>query len=412
MKKIIVLTIYNTKNNGSAMMGINAIDFYHHYFKKDVKFYCDFETKEDQDRILLESEGDIKVEILNLPKFHRGKNIYTSIKNRIIWLNNIISHIKKYNIDAIIVLGGDDFSEYYSGFKIVMRLYIMYRLSLNFPVYLIGHTIGPFKSWRKKAFEVLMKRCRIITRDRLSLDHCQNDLNHNHTIQGHDLAWFNLPKQSQELQDKMLQKYNLFDKKYITITPSALVSHYTNNDEDYYGTFKKIIEGLLEQDYYIVLMPHVFSDKKFDDVNAIKEIKKRIFHNNEILFIEEELLPSECRAIVSKGYMTISCRMHSAVSTLQTSTPVIALSYSAKYSGVIGQDIGMPELIIESRNNKLWKYVITNKVLEKVKYISADYENIKKQISIRVKSIQENETKILANCGDSIEKNKGRLFLD
>ncbi len=410
MKKIVVLQIPNSKNNGSAMMAINSISFYHKFFEKDVEFFCDFATQEDKKRIVSELDKDVKVDMLNLPKFNRGSNIVTSITNRIPWIKKVVEHVEQYKPDAILVLGGDDFSEYYSGYKIVIRLYLMYMLSLKMPVYLVGHTIGPFHSWRKKAFEILMKRCRIITRDKLSMYHCQNDLNHKHTKQGHDLAWFDLPMQSEFLKDKMIQKYNLKKDKFIVITPSALVSHYTKSSENYFKTWKSLVEALVQMDYQVVLMPHVFNNNKKDDVWAIKEIKKQVGEIEKVCYIEDLLLPSECRALVSSSYLSISCRMHAAVSTLQTTKPTIALSYSAKYEGVIGGDVGMPELIIEATNDNLWEDGLVKKTIEKVQYIKENYSELTAKISSRIEIIKKEESEILSEYGELIKSNNGKAF--
>lgn len=410
MKKIVVLQIPNSKNNGSAMMAINSITHFHNYFNGDVEFYCDFSTDYDHERIASELNEDVQTFSLNLPKFNRGKNIFTSIINRIPWLNKVVYTITQHKPEAIIVLGGDDFSEYYSGYKIIIRLYLMYRLSLKLPVYLVGHTIGPFHSWRKKAFEVLMRRCRIVTRDELSLNHCQNDLNHKHTKQGHDLAWLNLPNQSNELKNRLINKYNLQENKYITIIPSALVEHYTSSSEDYFNSWKELIEKIQSLNYQVVLMPHVFKDNEKDDIWAIQEISKVLNNKNNITFINEKHLPSECRALLSGGYFSISCRMHSAVSTLQTGKPTIALSYSAKYAGVIGGDVGIPSLIIEARDDTLWKNQFVEVVSEKIDYIENNYENLRKRIINRINEIKIDEKSILNNYARQIDENKGKPF--
>jgi hypothetical protein len=127
VKKIVVLQIPNSKNNGSAMMAINSITHFHDYFNGKVEFYCDFSTNYDHQRIASELNDDVKTFVLNLPKFNRGNNIFISIINRVPWITKFVTEIAKHKPDAVIVLGGDDFSEYYSGYKIIIRLYLFYR---------------------------------------------------------------------------------------------------------------------------------------------------------------------------------------------------------------------------------------------------------------------------------------------
>ncbi len=406
MKKIIVLQIPNAKNNGSAMMAINSINYFDKQFGGDAEFLCDFASDEDKDRIISELNDGTEVSSLDLPEFDRGSNITSSFFNRQKWIKDVIKLIKSYKPVSILVLGGDDFSEYYSGYKIIVRLFFMYRLSQHFPVYLIGHTIGPFTSWRKNAFGFLMAKCRIVTRDEPSLMHLQVDLKHKHSSQGHDLAWFNLPKQTPDLKEATLTKYGLEDGNYVVITPSALVRHYTDSEVDYLSAWKALTLSLVEQGRQIVFMPHVFNHVKRDDRSVIEQVKQQLPELKKVFYIEDMLLPSECRAIVSGCHFSIACRMHAAVSTLQTGVPTIALSYSAKYAGVIGGDMQLPELIIEAADNKLWKSSIVDDVNEKITFIEQNYTSLINKISSRVLQIQSEQDEIMKKCGLDMLENK------
>lgn len=397
MKKIVILQIPNANNNGSAMMAINAIDFFDRHFESDIEFYCDFSTESDKHRVISELRAGTKVSKLLLPKFKRGPNIISSFFNRMCWIKEVIRVIGEQKPMAIVVLGGDDFSEYYSGYKIIVRLYLMYRLSHHFPIYLIGHTIGPFKSWRKLAFKFLMSRCRIITRDAISVEHCQKDLKHKNCSQGHDLAWFDLPNQSMKLKEELLARYALQEGRFVVVIPSALVNHYAKSEEDYFSSWKKILKELVGDGYQVVMMPHVFSEFKRDDRWAIAEICSQVSDMSGIVYVHEMLLPSECRAIVSASRFSIACRMHAAVSTLQVGKPTIALSYSAKYAGVIGGDMRLPELVIEAAEKALWRGEITKQVLDKVKFVESNYESLRRRIVDRVDAIKVEQTGIMTD---------------
>ncbi|MEZ9899046.1 polysaccharide pyruvyl transferase family protein [Vibrio breoganii] len=412
MKKIIVLRIPNAKNNGSAMMAINSISHFHSQFEGDVEFLCDFASLEDKDRVVAELDSDTKVSSLEMPKFDRGSSLVSSFINRQKWIKAVVNLIKSHDPVSILVLGGDDFSEYYSGYKIVVRLFFMYRLTQQFPVYLIGHTIGPFTSWRKNAFGFLMAKARIVTRDEQSLAHLRNDLSHKHSSQGHDLAWFNLPMQNDDLKLKMLNKYDLKENNFIVITPSALVKHYCDSETDYLAAWQKLAETLVKQDKTVVFMPHVFNNVKRDDRGIIELIKQKVPTSMGVKFIEDMLLPSECRAIVSACHFSIACRMHAAVSTLQTGKPSIALSYSVKYAGVIGGDMQLPELVIESADSSLWRSNIVESIVEKIEFVEDNHQSLCNRISTRVAQIQAEQAEIMNSCGEQMLRNKGAVFVD
>jgi colanic acid/amylovoran biosynthesis protein len=258
---------------------------------------------------------------------------------------------------------------------------------------MFGHTLGPFYSWRIIAVRRLLSRCKILTRDKGSFNYAQDTLKLNFVERGHDLAWLNLPNQTIDLKFEMMDRYGLEEGKYIVITPSALVSHYTTSQDNYFDTFSLIVESITN--YRVVLMPHVFKGNKKDDRWAISEIKKRIKPSNNILFIDDMLLPSECRALLSGSKFSISCRMHSAVSTAQTGKPTIALSYSVKYAGVIGGDAGLNDLLIEANNDFLWEGELSNIIKNKITYIEKNYDLICKRLVLQIDSVKGKEAAIL-----------------
>tara|TARA_B100001063_G_C16600434_1_gene470401 strand:- start:533 stop:847 length:315 start_codon:yes stop_codon:yes gene_type:complete len=104
--------------------------------------------------------------------------------------------------------------------------------------------------------------------------------------------------------------------------------------------------------------------------------------------------------------------MHAAVSTLQTGRPSIALSYSAKYAGVIGGDMGLPELVIESADKELWKDGIVNEIKLKIDFIDENYISLTQRIKGRVLKIKEEQSVIMNICGDKIISNKGETFFE
>ncbi len=410
MKKMVILHIPNAKNNGSAMMAINIIDLFNRNFKNRVEFFCDFATDEDKRRIISESRKEISICTLAIPKFDRGSNLLSSFFNRLRWIKEVVDIIGKQQPLAVVVLGGDDFSEYYSGYKIVILFFLMYRITRKLPVYLIGHTIGPFYHWRKPAFRFLMYRCRIVTRDQYSLKYCKKEIKHKHCDQGHDLAWFDLPNQSAKRKNIILTKYGLQEDAFIVIVPSALVYHYANSADAYFTSWRHLLEKLSQKGYRIVLMPHVFSHTKKDDRWTIQEIMNFPNKLKGIIQIHDMLLPSECRAILSAAHFSITCRMHSAVSTLQTGKPTIALSYSAKYAGVIGADMGLPELIIEASNKILWGTEITDLIMEKVKFIEKNYKSIVSRIVSRVEIIKQEQFSKMEEYSRQIWERNGVPF--
>lgn len=399
MKNYIVLRIPNTANNGSAMMAINLIHYISEGRTDNVKFYCDFSSDEDKNRLVKELNNEELVETIDLPIFKRGNNILYSLISRIIWTRRVIKNIKSYNAKSIFVLGGDDFSEYYSGYKIIVLLYLMHQLSRNFSVFMVGHTIGPFYSWRIKLANFFLSRCNITTRDEASYEYCKNTLKLTRINKGHDLAWLDLPKQNAETCDSTMRKYGLDGRKYIVAIPSALSEKYTENLDDYIdgwiGIINKIRNNSELKQYDIVLIPHVYSSRWSDDRTIISSIMKKLDDEERLYPIYDTPSPSECRAILGNCLFSITGRMHGAISTIQQGRPSISLAYSVKYRNVIGGDIGLANLVIEAASSRKWPNLIVDEVSDRIELIGREEDDISRRISKVVANIKQQQKRLV-----------------
>ena len=147
-------------------------------------------------------------------------------------------------------------------------------------------------------------------------------------------------------------------------------------------------------------MAHVVSSDSSSDINIIEDIYSSISFEKrkQIVKIITPILPVEARYLLGNSIYTITGRMHAAVSTFQMYKPAISLSYSIKYKGVIG-DLGRSDLIIEASNNSIWeKYLVKEKILDKIKYLKENYTNIikeiKESIDITKKEVEKNLNEI------------------
>ena len=122
------------------------------------------------------------------------------------------------------------------------------------------------------------------------------------------------------------------------------------------------------------------------------------------LIIEEPILPIEARLILGNGYFTITCRMHAAVSTFKMGKPAICLSYSTKYNGVIARGLDMNELVIEAKNEQLWKTNLDKIIKEKIDYVENNYNDLKNKIKKEVSKCEKLTNKMLDEIVKGIEK--------
>ena len=124
-----------------------------------------------------------------------------------------------------------------------------------------------------------------------------------------------------------------------------------------------------------------------------------------MIAIDDEMMPSEAREILGNGLFTITGRMHAAVSTLFMRKPAISLSYSIKYSGVIGDGLDLNNLVIECKDSKLWQEgKVSQMVEEKVEYVLNNYDDLVDKIDSNVRQTTNKTKEELKNLILDIKK--------
>lgn len=390
--KIQIKHISNTYNYGSCMMAVTLIKSLRDSFK-DLKIYVDAKTDENINRLIKETGFS------NISKdnFGNSSSIFVRVMNRM-----KVKQVEN-RVDVIIVIGGDDISEYYGVDYLIGELEKLEKLSNSKKVILLGQTMGPFNDGRDKIAEKKLRKCIIYTRDDKNFDYLKG-IGFTNVYKGRDLAFSDLPNQNNG--EKILDRYSLLKDEYVTLVPSGLMECYTKDYKNYIKEYEVIIEYLLQnkelQNKKIVLLPHVLIPKNVDDRNIIRELKNKQFTDKErLVFIDDAMLPSEARNILGNGIFTITGRMHAAVSTFYMRKPAISLSYSIKYAGVIGEGLDMDELIIEAADSELWKEnKISKKVNEKVQFLLNEYDSLTNKISKNVLGVKT----IVENCMDNLNK--------
>jgi len=380
MKKILIKNFKNLNNYGSGMMGLVTIDKLFKELNGNVQFYSDFDEYANLNEIKHElNNNSISLNIFESktlqPKVKFLKPFYT--------LYNILNTKNIKQFDLIIVLGGDDLSEYY-GKHVWPLLLTFYSWSFKTKIVLLGQSIGPFKYWLNKLiFKRLANRSKIYARDKFCFDYITNDLKikKNISLSG-DLAFLDLPLQkSIEYQDEILNKFNLIPNQYISIIISGLFGkYYTDNKGDYFGCFKdliiKIKNNPVLKDKKICFLAHTFPPHG-NESELLKEFEDYVREIEGLVFIKDKIYQGAARFVLGNGKFTITGRMHASVSTFQMGKPSISLSYSVKYRGVIGENLNQNNLIIEANDPELWaNKSIVEIITKKTEYVLDNYENI------------------------------------
>ena len=384
MNKILIKNFKNLNNYGSGMMGLVTINKLFNELGGEVEFYSDFDEYANLDEICKELNNvNIK------PKIFRPKIINTKIRlfRPFFTLYNLVSTKSVKQFDLIIVLGGDDLSEYY-GKHIWPLLLSFYSWSFKSKVVLLGQSIGPFNYWLNKlVFKKLANRCKVFARDKYCFDYIKNDLGikNNITLSG-DLAFLDLPLQKDtNYQKAILKKYNLETNEYVCIIISGLFGkYYTNSLDDYFECYKQLVLRILSfeglKNKKICFLAHTFPPHG-NEADLLEKFEKYVEGINGLVFIKDKVYQGAARFILGGGKLTITGRMHASVSTFQMGKPSISLSYSVKYQGVIGDNLGQSDLIIQANNPELWENrEIVENIVGKIEYILDNYDKITNDI--------------------------------
>lgn len=400
----VILHAQNTYNNGSFMMLINLIWYYvkNAPGQSRITFWVEQDGKENFLRLMEAFPREIlqhgKVEIRQLPLKITSIDNSSALRKAIRLYAKFYKHpliFKKLGIDSVLILGGDDISEYYKKWMILSDLYRIRRYSRRFTTILAGQTIGPFKGLREKAAALCLSRTIIYTRDELSFSYLKDRLRlpEGHIRSSADLCFPVLP--AQEKASGILDSYKLKPDEYITLVPGGFYKLYTSNRSGYINSWVQLIIKLLEAEAYktkrMVLLPHVTrpeDDRKM--IMAIhRTIKSQVKDPGRICMIGEELMPHQLRYILGSGHLTISSRMHAALSTFQMKKPAIALGYSVKYEGVIGRSVGCPQLVLPCSAKLLENSDhFAKEVLNKTRYIEEHYQELIIHLESRIPQLQ------------------------
>ena len=260
--KVGILHTPNTLNYGSMILCENAI-YYLSKLIHNVSFIVLSNFVEETQTRLRNATGcnNIEVRPHTIPsQIERISNRLSFLVNKVAFrYRNLIKQLNDCNV--IIVLGGDDISEYYGIPKLLDMLFRLHYLKrAGKKIYLLGQSIGPVHSWRiALARRVLGRMDNIYHRSFRSYSYVTDVLGAKHnSFLSSDLAFLDLPRQSEGFD---IEKYNIMPQRYITFVPSGFWSGYCNH----YGVY---LEGLLDITKYIVskceafdmrmvLLPHV-----------------------------------------------------------------------------------------------------------------------------------------------------------
>jgi len=128
---------------------------------------------------------------------------------------------------------------------------------------------------------------------------------------------------------------------YLVVSPSQVVDTYgRTRGIDYGGIMAAFIDAAVEAtDLTVVIIAHSAQAgagvNHMNDLPLCREIHGALDHGDEVVLFDDDLLPTELRAIIGHGDVLVTSRFHAMISALAETTPLLVIGWSHKYAEVL-----------------------------------------------------------------------------
>lgn len=89
----------------------------------------------------------------------------------------------------------------------------------------------------------------------------------------------------------------------------------------------------------IVMIAHSAEPDKgvthMNDLPVCRDIAAQVTNRDNLIFFDEDLLPTELRAIIAESQILVASRFHAMISALTEKVPPVVIGWSHKYSEVL-----------------------------------------------------------------------------
>lgn len=290
--------------------------------------------------------------------FHKG--VQMALRTRLSWGTTYDVALNYFEwADVIIDLSaGDGFGDTY-GVKVLLRhsLGKFIALHLGKPLAIFPQTMGPFKGRISRLLSrYLLRRADLVcVREQISEEIVQGVIGSSgNVVCLADMA-FLMKEADISAVPSLLSEFSRASKP-IGVNISGLLWHrgldkYSENNAmfDYREMIIGMIQRLVQEtDRSVVLIPHVFSENSgTDDLVACREAQELLRDfEGKVLLINQNYSSPEIKAIIAQCEFFIGARMHACIAALSTGTPVVPISYSHKFAGIL-QRFGTQDWLVD-----------------------------------------------------------------
>ncbi len=323
---------------------------------------------------------------------------YQNQETRTFWLEQHEKYLKSIQeSDRVISMFGisyigDGVHKWIDGLNDYSSFY--YAEKYNTPYVRFIQSFGPFNDFKIRFFakKELNKLPFVYARGKNSASYCKRIVNEKNKVYDMpDLAIL-LKKADDNWTKVYLSKLALRKKDYIVVSPSAVIYAMPKSvggsiGSEHVKSMYLLIKELVKN-YDILMLPHMYSDKKWA---CDREICYKIFNKlnekeqKKVSIVKDDIDAMQAKSLIASSKLSIVSRYHALVAAVSTSTPVITIGWNIKYYDLM-EYYRIENMAIDTRDNSPKQ--IVKKVMDNIALYN------KNDLSLYVKMKIETELKV------------------
>lgn len=258
--------------------------------------------------------------------------------------------------DAIIQVGGSFFVDLYG---VPQFEHALCTFMAKKPLFMIGHSVGPFQDeqFNQLANYVFGHCDALILRESVSLDLMKrSNITTAKVEHGVDTAWL-VDHHTEDFTASYAVQHWLdvaAQQKTVAITLRELApfdKRLGTTQQAYEKAFAGVVNRILDEGYQVIALSTCTGIDSYnkDDRMVALNLRQHISDPARYHVVMDELNDLEMGKILGACELTVGTRLHSAIISMNFSTPAIAINYEHKSAGIM-QQLGLPEMAIDIRH--------------------------------------------------------------
>lgn len=210
---------------------------------------------------------------------------------------------------------------------------------LGTPVVKCAQAMGPFRTPVNKALAglTLPRLARVCPRGAVTEEHLRG-LGLTNLTPAADVAFaMRVPDDVRAWATARLEPVGPF----VVVSPSQVVATYCEGQGiDYPAVMADLVERLGAQSgRRIVMVAHSAQQGRpanhMNDLPLCRDIAGRVSAPDNLLFLDEDLLPTQLRAVIARADALVTSRFHAMIAALAEKVPPVVIGWSHKYAEVL-----------------------------------------------------------------------------